>query len=87
VRIPTALRPMTQGETTVSAPQGTVAEVLSNLVESYPALAEVIFDADGEVRRFLGVFVDQDDIRALDGMATKVEDGATMMIMSAVAGG
>lgn len=87
VRIPTAMRTLTQGQASVTEPAGTVAEVLASLENSYPGFAEFLFDAEGDVRRFLDIFVGQDSIRTLDGLATELDDGVTLLIMSAVAGG
>ena len=86
VRIPTVLRPHTGGEAKVEVPGGTVGEVLAALVADNPALEERLLE-DGRVRGYVNVFVDDEDIRYLDGEATAVGEGAELSIMPAVAGG
>jgi len=86
VRIPTVLRPHTGGEARVEVDGATVGEVLTALVADNPALAERLFE-DGKVRGYVNVFVDDEDIRYLDGEGTAVPAGAEISIMPAVAGG
>lgn len=86
VRIPTVLRKHTAGEAKVSAPGDTVGEVLHALVATYPGLDEQIFDGS-DVRGFINVYVDDEDIRYLEGLATPVDDDGEIAIMPAVAGG
>ena len=86
VRIPTVLRPHTGGEARVEVAGATVGEVLGALVADNPALEERLLE-DGRVRGYVNVFVDDEDIRYLDGEATAVPDGAEVSIMPAVAGG
>lgn len=64
-----------------------VAEVLKSLEAAYPGFAERLFDESGKLRRFVNVFVADEDIRFLDGLDTPVADGATVSIVPAVAGG
>jgi molybdopterin converting factor small subunit len=65
----------------------TVGEVLKGLDAAHPGFAERIFDTDGGLRRFVNVFLDEEDVRFLDGLATPVTDGQTISIVPAVAGG
>lgn len=87
VRIPTLLRELVAGANEVSIDGATVAEVLEALEESHPGFAERLFDESGGLRRFVNVFVGDEDIRFLDGLATPVTDGETISIVPAVAGG
>jgi molybdopterin synthase sulfur carrier subunit len=86
VRIPPILRPDAGGNRNVEIDGGTVREVLVTLVETYPALGDRVFDA-GELPQFLNVFVDGSDVRLLDGLDTQIGDGATVILLPAVAGG
>lgn len=87
VRIPTPLRTLTDGEAAVEADGVTVGELVKNLDAAHPGIGERILDADGNVRRFVNVFVDDEDIRFSEGLDTPVPDGATVSIIPAVAGG
>ena len=87
VRIPTTLRTLTGGQSEVSVEGSTVGEVLTALESEHPGFSERILDADGGLRRFVNVFVADDDVRFLQGLDTPVPDGATVAIIPAVAGG
>ena len=87
IRIPTTLRPLTGGQPEVEVEAGTVADALAALDVAYPGFSERILDEDGSLRRFVNVFVSDDDVRFLDGQATIVPDGDTVAIVPAVAGG
>ncbi len=87
VRIPTQLRSLTGGASEVAIEGATVAELLRGLDAAHPGFAERVFDETGELRRFVNVFVAEDDIRFLDGVETAVTDGQTISIVPAVAGG
>ena len=87
VRIPTTLRTLTGGQSEVSVEGATVGEVLKNLDAAHPGFADRILDDDGGLRRFVNVFVADDDVRFLDGLSTPVPDGETLSIIPAVAGG
>jgi molybdopterin synthase sulfur carrier subunit len=87
VRIPTQLRELSGGAAEVSAARGSLATVLAGLETAHPGFRERLFDDQGELRRFVNVFVDDEDIRFLDGVDTEVKDGATVSIVPAVAGG
>ena len=87
VRIPTQLRELSGGASEVSADTGTVGEVLAALDGAHPGFTERLFDEKGELRRFVNVFVADEDIRFLDGLDTPVPAGATLSIVPAGAGG
>lgn len=87
VRIPTILRSYTNGESEVHADGGTVAEVLESLDTSYPGIKGRILDDEGSIRRFVNVYVGNDDVRFLDALDTSTPDGAQVSVIPAVAGG
>ena len=87
VRVPTTLRPLTAGASEVSVDGATVGEVLKSLEAAHPGFAERLLDDQGGLRRFVNVFVADDDVRFLDGLDTAVPDGETVSIIPAVAGG
>ncbi len=87
VRIPTTLRSLTSGASEVEIEGSKVSEVLANLEAAHPGFSSRILDDAGELRRFVNVFVADDDVRFLDGLDTPVADGATVSIIPAVAGG
>ena len=87
VRIPTQLRTLTGGDAEVPLEAGTVGEVLKALDAAHPGLGERLFDDSGQLRRFVNVFVADEDVRFLEGLDTPVRDGQTVSIVPAVAGG
>ena len=87
VRIPTQLRELSGGAAEVTAEGATVADVLKDLEAKHAGFTERLFDDQGELRRFVNVFVADEDIRFLDGVNTAVADGTTVSIIPAVAGG
>jgi molybdopterin synthase sulfur carrier subunit len=87
VRLPTLLRPHTDGAATVTAEGATVGEVFSDLTSRYPGLADQLVDGDGNLHRFVNVYCNDDDIRYLDQLDTKVDNGDVISILPAVAGG
>lgn len=87
VRIPTILRTYTGGESEVTADGATLAEVLDDLEASYPGIRARILDDAGEIRRFVNVYVGNDDVRFLEGLGTATTDGTQLSIIPAVAGG
>ena len=87
VKIPPQLRTATGGESAPTAEGQTVGEVLGALYERHGELKERVADGDGQIRRFVNVFLDGEDIRFLDGLQTQVADGAELTILPAVAGG
>jgi sulfur-carrier protein len=87
VRVPTQLRELSGGASEVAADGATVAEVLASLDRAHPGFQERLFEDGGQLRRFVNIFVADEDIRFLDGVDTKVADGQTVSIVPAVAGG
>ncbi|MGH9223998.1 MAG: ubiquitin-like small modifier protein 1 [Acidimicrobiales bacterium] len=87
VRIPTQLRQLSGGNAEVKADGGTVGEVLAALEAAHPGFKERLFDEDGKLRRFVNVFVADEDVRFVRGLDTPVSDGQTVSIIPAVAGG
>lgn len=87
VRIPTQLRPLAGGSSEVSVEATTVAEALKALEAAHPGFHDRLFDDAGKLRRFVNVFVADEDIRFLDGVDTPVAEGSTVSIVPAVAGG
>ena len=87
VRIPTILRTYTGGESEVTAAGATLAEVLDDLDGNYSGIKGRILDESGELRRFVNVYVDNDDVRFLDNLATPTPDGTQVSVIPAVAGG
>ncbi len=86
VRIPTILRTYTGGERVVPATGATVAEVIDELETNHTGIKERILEND-EVRRFVNIYVNDEDIRFTGGLATSVADASTVVILPAVAGG
>jgi molybdopterin synthase sulfur carrier subunit len=86
VQIPTPMRQHAEGKTEVEAAGGTVQAVLDDLSARYPALKERIFDK-GQVRRFVNLYLNNEDIRYLENLATPVKDGDELAVIPAVAGG
>jgi sulfur-carrier protein len=86
VQIPAPLRPHTEGQDTVQTKGATVQEVLADLGRQYPAITDRLFDK-GQVRRFVNVYLNDEDIRYLDNLATPVQEGDSISIIPAVAGG
>ena len=87
VRIPTQLRTLTGGAGEVEVEGATVGEALKALDAAHPGFAERLFDESGNLRRFVNVFLADEDVRFLDGLATPVSEGQTLSIVPAVAGG
>lgn len=87
VRIPTTLRSLAGGSSEVELEGATVGEVLASLESAHPGFSERLLDDEGGLRRFVNVFVADDDVRYLQGMDTPVPDGETVAIIPAVAGG
>jgi sulfur-carrier protein len=86
VRIPTILRTYTGGEKVVTAEGATLQELIANLDTSYAGIGERLVDESG-LRRFVNVYLNDEDVRFLDGLATEVADGDSVTILPAVAGG
>lgn len=87
VRIPTPLRGFTDGAGEARLSGDTVGEVLSQLLETYPALRPRLLDERGELRNFVNVYVGSENVGTMNGLATPVGDGAVLSIVPAVAGG
>lgn len=87
VRVPTILRTYTDGASEVSAEGATLGEVLDSLETSYTGIRARILDDDGKLRRFVNVYVGNDDVRFLDDLATPTPDGTQVSVIPAVAGG
>lgn len=87
VLIPTPLRSYTGGEARVSGNGSTVGEVIGDLNRRFPGIQDRICEADGEIRRFVNVFVNGQNVRKLDGAATSVKDGDEIGVIPAMAGG
>tara|TARA_B100001167_G_scaffold118979_1_gene73733 strand:- start:1205 stop:1483 length:279 start_codon:yes stop_codon:yes gene_type:complete len=87
VRIPTPLRKVTNGEDKASVDAGTMVEVVKSLEVQFPGLKARICDDDGELRSFVNVYINGEDVRFLDGMNSSVSSGDEVSIVPAVAGG
>jgi molybdopterin converting factor small subunit len=87
VRIPTILRTYTGGASEVSAQGSTLAEVLADLDANHPGIRARILDDQGAIRRFVNVYVGNDDVRFLEDLATPTPDGVQISVIPAVAGG
>jgi molybdopterin converting factor small subunit len=87
VRIPTTLRSLAGGSSEVEVEGSTVGEALKALDAAHPGFADRLLDENGGLRRFVNVFVADDDVRYLQGLDTPVPDGETLAIIPAVAGG
>ncbi len=87
VRIPTPLRPMTGGKSEVEIAGNTVSEIIDNLGSAHPGIKERVYDEKGEVRRFINIYVNEEDIRFLTGKDTPLKDGDEVSIIPAIAGG
>lgn len=87
VRIPTTLRPMTGGASQVQVEGKNLADVIDNLEAAHPGFRDRLLDESGELRKFVNLFVADDDVRYLKGLQTAVPAGETVSIIPAVAGG
>ena len=87
VKIPPVLRPSTSGEKEVSADGATVGQVLDSLSEEHPATKQQIFGETGDLNRYVNVYLNDEDVRVLQGLETEVGDGDVLVILPAMAGG
>lgn len=87
LRIPTPLRPYAANQSEVDLPGSTVDEIVQALVEQYPQLRPHLFGEDGRLRAFVHMFLNEEDIRDLQGLQTPVKEGDRLMIVPSVAGG
>ncbi|RMA92472.1 MoaD/ThiS family protein [Hydrogenothermus marinus] len=87
VRIPTALRRVTQGQGEVEIEASTIAELIDNLDKEFSGIKERLVEENGEIRKFVNFFVNDEDIRFLKGKDTELKDGDIVAIIPAIAGG
>jgi molybdopterin synthase sulfur carrier subunit len=87
IKIPPVLRASVGGEREVSAPGENVGEVLRGLVQAHPATQTQLFGGDGELNRYVNVYLNDEDVRVLDGLGTAVGEGDVLVILPAMAGG
>jgi molybdopterin synthase sulfur carrier subunit len=87
IKIPPVLRPSVGGEKEVQARGDDVATVLQALAEQHPATRSQLFSADGELNRYVNVYLNDEDVRVLDGLGTSVGESDTLVILPAMAGG
>ncbi|MCP5099002.1 MAG: MoaD/ThiS family protein [Chloroflexi bacterium] len=86
IRIPTPLRPYTNGSSAVNVNGNTVGTALSSLTEQHPDLRQHLFEGD-DLRSFVNIYLNQEDVRYLDGAETEIADNDTLMIIPSIAGG
>ena len=87
VKIPPVLRGSVGGEKEVSADGSSVGEVLNALATAHPQTQSQLFSAEGELNRYVNVYLNDEDVRVLDGLQTAVDEGDTLVILPAMAGG
>jgi len=87
VKIPPVLRPSTSGEKEVSADGSTVGQVLDSLASEHPATKQQIFGETGDLNRYVNVYLNDEDVRVLQGLETEVGDSDVLVILPAMAGG
>ena len=87
IRLPTVLRQHAGGQATVQAQGGTLGEVFEDLIRQFPGLADKVVTEDGSLHKFVNVYVNEDDVRYLDKLDTKIADSDSISILPAVAGG
>jgi sulfur-carrier protein len=87
IRIPPVLRPSVGGERELAAEGANVGEILRTLAEEHPATQDQLFGSDGDLNRYVNVYLNDEDVRFLGGLDTQVSDGDTVTVLPAVAGG
>ena len=87
VRIPTPLRKLTNDQDTIDVEAGTIGATVQELESRFPGIQERLVGEDGEIRRFVNVYVNEEDIRFLDNQNTPLKDGDEVSIIPAIAGG
>jgi molybdopterin converting factor small subunit len=87
IKVPPVLRPQTDGEAEVSVDGGTVGDALRSLAEKHPGTKEQLFSPEGDLNRYVNVYLNDEDVRVLDGLETKAGDSDTVVILPAMAGG
>lgn len=87
VRIPTPLRPLTKGQGEVEAKAANIVEMIDSIDRAHPGIKDRLCDEKGELRRFVNIYVNEEDIRFLKGKETSLKDGDEVSIVPAIAGG
>ena len=87
IKVPPVLRQQTDGEAEVSVEAGTVGDALRALAERYPTTKEQLFSPEGELNRYVNVYLNDEDVRVLHGLETSVANGDIVVILPAMAGG
>ena len=87
IRIPTTFRILTSDEAELSVNEGTITQIIAEICENYPDFQGRLIDEDGNLLRFVNMYVEDEDVRFLQGLETSVIDGQTISIIPAVAGG
>ena len=87
VRIPTPLQKLTKNQSEVNLSASNIVQVIQELEKQFPGILERLCDPDGKLRRFINVYVNEEDIRFLQGPETKLKDGDELSIIPAIAGG
>ena len=87
IKIPPVLRSSTGGEKEVAAEGADVGEVLRSLADQHPETKRQLFGEDGSLNRYVNVYLNDEDVRVLDGLETAIDDGDTVVILPAMAGG
>ena len=87
VKVPPVLRAQTGGESLVTAEGGNVGDVLRGLAEAHPGTEKQLFDSDGALNRYVNIYLNDEDVRVLDGLDTSVSESDTIVILPAMAGG
>ena len=87
IRIPPVLRPAVGGEKELSAQGSSVKEILESVAQRHPDTRDQLFSSDGDLNRYVNVYLNDEDVRVLDGLETNVGDSDTLVILPAMAGG
>jgi sulfur-carrier protein len=87
IKVPPVLRPQTDGEAEVSVDGSTVGEALRALADRYPATNDQLFSPEGELNRYVNIYLNDEDVRVLEGLATAARESDTVVILPAMAGG
>ena len=87
VRIPTPLRKLTNNEELVEVSGSTVGDIIAELQTRYPGFQERLLDEKGQIRRFVNIYVNEEDVRFLDNQSTALKEGDEVSIIPAIAGG
>lgn len=87
VRIPTVFRKFTNQQATVEVAPGSIGDVIDRLEARYPGLRDQVLDQNGELHRFVNIYVNDEDVRYLDNLETKATEGDTVSLLPSVAGG